>query len=441
MTMQNIDYYSPSGPGGGRHSSPKFRETMQMAEKFEGLPEDVTRFDLLKMVKRAGREVGFTDRMIQLLEYYLLFTQEQDWTNGQRPIVYQSLYKTALDFGVGERQIQKIEQALFDVGAITWNDSGNHKRYGARDEKTGEIMFAFGVDLSPLAYLYETLVQKFHEKQVRDAAWMEQKRRISWYRAQIRAFLAEYTECEQDVRPVREAIGRYNEIAIPIRTHMPLERLTELCEEHKELYETVQNTLETLSEAVDSNEMLQESTPRGVQDGAHIYSTNQTQSDKSDYSNRSGIGFQKSVADSTAQKRRRREERQAIEEKAAPISSNLSNITWKQVLNACSERFKEHIPLHERPLDWEDLVEAASVLLPDLGIHKSAWWEACRVMGRHGATICVMVIDQKAQDPENSVRNPGGYLREMTARAEKGELNLQGSVFGLLKRGEAQLDA
>ena len=51
-----------------------------------------------------------------------------------------------------------------------------------------------------------------------------------------------------------------------------------------------------------------------------------------------------------------------------------------------------------------------------------------------------MVIDQKSQAADR-VRNPGGYLREMTARAKKGELNLHGSVFGLLKRGTEEHDA
>ena len=52
-----------------------------------------------------------------------------------------------------------------------------------------------------------------------------------------------------------------------------------------------------------------------------------------------------------------------------------------------------------------------------------------------------MIIDQKMQDPSNPVRSPGGYLREMTVRAQKGELNLQGSIFGLLKRSEESKDA
>ncbi len=106
------------------------------------------------------------------------------------------------------------------------------------------------------------------------------------------------------------------------------------------------------------------------------------------------------------------------------------------MLNACSDRFKDHIPLHNRAMSWDDLIEAAHALLPTLKINKTAWWDACDTLGRSGAAICIMIIDQKSQDPENPVHNPGGYLRKMVARAKTGELNLQGSVFGLLKRGE-----
>jgi replication initiation protein RepC len=51
--------------------------------------------------------------------------------------------KPPLDFGVSERQIQKLERSLFEVGAIAWNDSGNHRRYGSRDPETGEIIYAY----------------------------------------------------------------------------------------------------------------------------------------------------------------------------------------------------------------------------------------------------------------------------------------------------------
>jgi hypothetical protein len=52
-----------------------------------------------------------------------------------------------------------------------------------------------------------------------------------------------------------------------------------------------------------------------------------------------------------------------------------------------------------------------------------------------------MIIDRKMQDSPNSIKNPGGYLRAMTAKAKEGKLNLHGSVFGLLKREGEKYDA
>ena len=51
--------------------------------------------------------------MIQLLDYYMAFTQDQDWKKGATPIVYQCIAKTALNMGVSERQIQRLEAALY----------------------------------------------------------------------------------------------------------------------------------------------------------------------------------------------------------------------------------------------------------------------------------------------------------------------------------------
>lgn len=429
--MQIIDIHSPSVLG-GRRSSPKFRETLAIAENFEGLPEGVTHFDLLKLVKRAGKEVGFTTKMIALLEYYIIFTKEQDWAEGARPIVYQSIYKTALDFGVGERQIQKLEQALFDVGALTWNDSGNHKRYGTRSDETGDIIYAYGVDLSPLAHLRSTLEAKYHEKLMRDAAWMETKRQISWHRARIRAYAAELIDMEYtDIQAIQY---RYDEIALPIRAHMGLETLLEMLEEHKALLFEVESLTESLAECEQSCALSQECSSTDALKGVHIYSTTKNPSDKSDTSSHPDISFQKSVAESTEQDIQDRDGGKSGDD-ASP-SVKYPDVTLKQILNAASNRFLDKMPIEPRPMNERDFVEAAFRLLPDLGIHRSAWGEACDSLGRLAAAICIVIIDQKMNLPENQIRNPGGYLRAMVKRAKSGELNLHASIFGLLKRGE-----
>ncbi|PJB70933.1 MAG: hypothetical protein CO093_06495 [Alphaproteobacteria bacterium CG_4_9_14_3_um_filter_47_13] len=430
--MTHLETLQPTtGISGGRRSSPKFRETIAIAEDFSGLPEGVTHFDLLKLVKRAGREIGFTSKMIELLEYYILFTRPQDWEEGAQPIVYQSLYKTALHFSVGDRQIQKIEQALFDVGALTWNDSGNHKRYGVRAE-TGEIIYAYGVDLSPLAHLRPVLEKKMHEKQMRDVAWMETKRKISAYRARIRALLSEIVmDYPDDTRPLQV---HYDEIALPIRAYMPLENLLEMSRQHESLLNEAQSLVERLSESGKVCELSQECSSTDATDSAHKYSTTNSLSNKLDTSSHSDISFQESVADRSETRGKDRAWGKVRQEEES--GAKYPEVTFKQILNAASPRFLNKMPMEPRPMNEGDLVEAAYRLLPDLGIHKSAWGEACTNIGRLGAAMCVLIIDQKQDLPENRVRNPGGYLRAMVQRAKTSELNLHGSIFGLLKRGE-----
>ena len=132
---------------------------------------------------------------------------------------------------------RNLEAALFNAGALTWNDSGNHKRYGQRDPASGQIVYAFGVDLTPLAYLREELQQKLDEKKLHDAAWMETKRQISWYRRQMRGLLAEWEmEVGAEEGALRSLERRYDEIAVQIRTHLGLKSLRALLAHHKALH-------------------------------------------------------------------------------------------------------------------------------------------------------------------------------------------------------------
>ena len=432
-------------PSGGRISTPKFREANRKSDEFKGLPQGVTRFDLLKLVKHAGSELGFTDSMTRLLEHYMLFTKEQDWKEGSHPVVYQSQYKTALDLGFSERQLQRLEGALFNVGALTWNDSGNRRRYGVRDEDTGNIVYAYGVDLSPLAALYPVLQKTLHEKQMRDAAWMEQKRRISWYRSRIRTALTEFTVHEELQTKILAVTDKYDAIAVRIRTYIPLETLTDLCRQHESLYNQVLAAIEAASPAQRDCGLSQEESAQDDQNVVHKQTTNQPSSDKSETSSPQDIGFRGGVIRPPVITGEAGANVDNTEPPSPVLAEKIANITWKQVLNASSDRFQFY--LHRsygnrpRPLNWSDFVDAAGAIRSDLGISKSAWVDACQTLTPTGAAICVLIIDQKAHDEEDQIRNPGGYLRGMVKKAKEGKLNLHGAVFGLLKRGEGELNA
>jgi hypothetical protein len=448
---------------GGRISSPKLRASLEQSQEFCGLEENANRYDLLLLVKRIGKGAGFSTKMINLLDYYMAFTRDMDWEEGSSPIVYQSLSRTALDLGVSERQIQKLEKALFEVGAVTWNDSGNHRRYGQRCAETGAILYAYGVDLTPLAYLKADLQTKLFKKQEHDRAWMETKRQISWYRAQIRAVLAELELIEDIDPPYKELEAAYNDIAVQIRTTMSLENINNRLGEHKELHTQVISILEDHTQEQEEiaivSPMNQQITKKGSskddQIGTHYKYTKKQLSNKLDTSKANAHDLQKSsnrcLEDKTerveqGERPKGREKPQTSAPKEQQIHSEdliletgLQHITLKQALNACTERFRENMPIDPRPMNWNDFVEASYKLKADLHISQQAWANACTVLGRTGASICVLLTDHATQRADDPVLKPAGYFNAMINRAKSGELKLHNSIFGILKReGEEQ---
>lgn len=423
---------------GGRVSSAELRYSQQLCEDFAGLETDTNRYDLLLLVKRAGKAAGFSSKMIQLLDYYMAFTRDADWEEGARPIVYQSLAKTALDLGVSERQIQRLEQALFEAQALTWNDSGNHRRYGQRCAKTGKILYAFGVDLTPLAYLKAELEAKLHEKELYDRAWMETKRQISFYRRQICAVLAEAGE-KGERTWLLDAAGQYEALAVAIRTYMSLEDLRGLLARHQALSQQI---IAQIEEEGVQNRYPKTDKASSADDTKVVHYNYSTQepSDKSDGSPAASC-FQESVAEPStpiieagANGTNEPEEGGKTEDEGVVYGTGLQHITLKQALNAASERFRAHIPLEPRPMNWPDLIEAAYRLKPELHISQKCWGEACLTLGRAGAAVCLLLTDQATQRESDPVRKPGAYFRAMVKRSQTGELHLHNSVMGILKR-------
>ena len=442
-------------PGGGRIASPKLRHSLEQCEEFEGLEEKVSRYDLLLLVKRAGKKAGFSPRMIALLDYYMSFTRDIDWEEGSRPIVYQSLARTALDMGVSERQIQILEKQLFEVGALTWHDSGNHRRFGQRCGETGQIMFAYGAELTPLAYLKAELQDKLHEKQLYDKAWMETKRQISWYRRQIRAILleAESGVGEVDAFILDEAdlfdfSNRYDRIAISIRTYMDLNSLRELLGKHKDLYEILNAKVsehdQTALKCVNNNEITEKDSSKDDSNDVHYKYTNKKQLNKLSTSRTSpsflqeGVGqnpqSQTNIGSSGEGSKREEQKEESSDEQSTILSTGLQHVTLKQLLNISSERLKGELPMEPRPMNANDFVEAAYRLNRTLGISQSSWGHACMTLSRIGAAVCVILTDQANLREENRVMKPGAYFNAMVNRAKSGELKLHKSVMGKLRR-------
>ncbi len=378
----------------------------------------VNRYDLLLLVKRAGKAAGFTPRMIQLLDYYLAFTRDCDWEEGSRPIVFQSLAKTALDLGVTERQIQNLEQQLFKVGAITWNDSGNHRRFGHRDPQSGRLQFAYGVDLTPLAYLKEELETKLQEKQLFDQAWLAAKRQISFERRQICALLLELqTRNGEGSRWEAD----YAALAGRIRTYQSLAALRALLAQHQALRSVLLAAVGAEEGTLPAKLVTHRPSSRDAKNFVPNNSSTQELTDKSVCRPTAKTGFQESVVE-------------PAEEEGAASASGLPHVSLAQVLHVASDRFRAALPYEPRPLNWSDVIDAAWCLRSTLGISQASWGEGCHILGRAGAALCLLLTDRALDRPDNPVLKPAAYFRALVKRAGKHELRLHNSVYGLLEQ-------
>ena len=80
--------------------------------------------------------------------------------------------------------------------------------------------------------------------------------------------------------------------------------------------------------------------------------------------------------------------------------------------------------------NWRDFLAAAAVVRPMLGISPSAWEEAQTVMGETAAAVVVASILQRT----TVIKSAGGYLRELTRKAEAGQFSLGPMLMALIGR-------
>jgi len=80
--------------------------------------------------------------------------------------------------------------------------------------------------------------------------------------------------------------------------------------------------------------------------------------------------------------------------------------------------------------NWRDLLAAASVVRPMLQISPSAWEEAQAVMGEAAAAAVVACILQRG----TAIHSAGGYLRELTRKAEAGQFSVGPMLMALIGR-------
>ncbi|KQR69941.1 plasmid replication protein RepC [Rhizobium sp. Leaf341] len=350
------------------------------------------KYRIIRALSEARAVWGLSDRAIAVLEALASFHQDRH-LDGRAPIiVFPSNAELSLRArGMSPATLRRHLASLVEAGLILRRDSANGKRYCRRDDQ-GTVESAFGFDLAPLALRAEDILSS--AALVRDSA-----RRIARLRTEISLHLRDIAKIIEaafaDGRatletPVWQAfVERLRGLSGRVQRNGTEEDLSARNAALLRLRAEVETAyLETFSE--------QELSANDDHSEHHI------QNSKSDL-----------TFDTNGQ---RVKEGGGASDPIAPERKS-AGIALKDFLRLCPD-----IADYARGgvSGWADVIGAAAVVRSMLGISPSAWDAARNAMGKIAAAIVMAAILQRS----TAIRSPGGYLRDLTAKAEQGRFSI-----------------
>ena len=411
-------------PTGFRRLTPGLLKVDRTAESFSGLPDGVTMHgQLLAAFKGAAPRLGLSPRLVHAVDWLFKFTMPQDWGRGGRPIVWPSASLQQEALGLSPTRVKAINRALIEAGLITMKDSPNGKRYGKRDPR-GNIVEAYGFDLSPIAARHAEFVRLAQEAKEEREALRRLRRRATIARngiTQILETAAEYAfrgeewvTLRRETRDLAQAlrkVERPEEMAVGVAS---LERRQLSARERLEML---------LAEVAEKAREFVNPDPLGAENGPHQYTYKPNLDPEQDtviaQEESSSAGGKVIEPNATPARREPTEKGRVL--KLRPDELVMLAPRLKPWLR-CSDP------------TWSELVDAASFLRADLEVSKPLWAEACLAMGRERAAIAIAIVSTK--DPAHFRTTAGGYFHGMVTKAKSGELNLDRTLWGMRRMRE-----
>ena len=472
------------------------KDQMASAEIEDGARAD--KWKLYRSLCEARERLGVTDRALAILNALLSFYPKNELAAEDTMIVFPSNAQLSLRaHGMAEQTIRRHLASLIDAGLLTRRDSANGKRFVRRD-RAGQIDEAFGFSLAPLLaradeierLAAEVEAERLHLQRLkerlticrRDVAKLietatEEGASGDWDAAQAeyRAILADYPR-----KPSAHAVAQtldamtflreniVNQLEMQLKTqnqsgnayqderhiqnskpdsHSELEPRFEKTQgenrdegapdwdgdgEWAEARGSVDgNGTREAADDVDQARAAAENA-RQLRQAARIAAAENANSARSAAGEGGLAGFAGSSAPDLgpAQEARAvRLDRTAPERKSLDSIAGLKPFPLGMVLSACPE-IANYGPAGQ-VTSWRDLMSAAIVVRSMLGVSPSAYEEACGILGPENAATVIACILERA----GHINSAGGYLRDLTRRAERGEFSL-GPMLMAQMRGQ-----
>ncbi|EJC84112.1 Replication protein C [Rhizobium leguminosarum bv. trifolii WSM2297] len=378
------------------------------------------KWKLFRSVCEARARLDVTDRALTVLDALLTFFPDDELSCERGLIVFPSNAQLCLRArGMAAATLRRHLAVLVEAGLISRKDSPNGKRY-VRRGKEGSIAEAYGFSLAPL-------LARAHEIEAIAAG-------IAADRQMLRGMKERLTICRRDIAKLISAAieetvpgdwEHVSSILDGLLQRIPrtatLENLPPILEELETIRLNVINTLE-------SQEKHQRASTNESRIERHIQNSNPESTSESE----PGL-------ETVQEANRDPEPSSGLERRKAGVDGNGSRTTARtnagelkslplgMVVQACPD-IVDYGP-GGRIASWRDLMTATILVHSMLGVSPSAYEEAASVMGPENAAVVMACILQRG----GCINSAGGYLRDLTRRAKRGEFALGPMLMALLR--------
>ncbi|MBY3203806.1 plasmid replication protein RepC [Rhizobium laguerreae] len=360
----------------------------------------VDKWKIFRALCEAKDMVGVSDRALAVLNALLTFYPKNEIAEANGFVVFPSNEQLSLrTHGMAGTTLRRNLAMLVEAGLIIRRDSPNGKRFARRNGEGG-LGEAFGFSLAPL-------LVRAREIEAQAAQVMAAK--LEWKRLRERLTL-----CRRDITKLIE-IALEEEIAgewIEMQKHFNLLSASlprrPSAAEMESLLADLEAFRELIVKTLESKSKTEETDANDNQNGRHIQNSNPHLKSELE------PGFES--------KQGAKPEEEPRHWREPPKSFPLA-----MVLQACPEIIA-YGPGGGIG-SWRDLMAAAVIVRSTLGVSPSAYQLACDVMGpENAATVIACILERGGH-----INSAGGYLRDLTRRAERGEFSLGPMLMALMR--------
>ncbi|TAX05850.1 plasmid replication protein RepC [Rhizobium leguminosarum] len=416
-------------PFGRRPMSLGMLASQQLAETIEpGMKR--SKWKLFRAICEARPALGVTDRALTVLDALLTFYPDDEISEEKGLIVFPSNAQLSLRArGMTPATLRRHLAVLVEAGLILRKDSPNGKRYARRD-RAGAIGDAFGFSVAPLlARAVE--IESLAAQAVADRELLRVTReRLTLCRRDISKLIM--TALEEEISGDWEGISAmFRTLLARIPRVATAEELAPLLDEMGLLRAEIVNMLERRikTQKIDVNESQSEhhnqnSNPDSIYELEPSFETKQGEKAAADNNPNAGPLEERRLKRQKPSVGMSNRAGGAADPGAGP---NLKSFPLGLVLQACPS-ILDYGPGGSIG-NWRDLMSAAVVVRSMLGVSPSAYEEACSGMGpENAATVIACILERGGH-----INSPGGYLRDLTRRTERGEFAIGPMLMALVR--------